>query len=254
MWLRRISAVAVALVVSLASSESARSDDSGAFVGAILTAAVGALVCPSVALGVHHPDDTSAYERKGWFVNLAGTYAVPKFEGSMPDDLSGALTTQVDDVAVNTQVDDVASDDSLGVNGGGGYRCHRYFSTELELEWIDEFQTDFSGTDIIGSLDPDPMTVTTNFKGYLPFGRFQPYALAGGGIMFTTVSVKAVTTAGPIEWEEKVRAFAFRFGGGLDFYATEHIVLNIGAEQVIPIGADLDLDYISVGWGIQYRF
>jgi opacity protein-like surface antigen len=245
MWLRRISAVAVALVVALAFSESARGDDSGAFAGAAVSAMVGALVCPSVALGVHHPDDTSAYERKGWFVNLAGTYAVEKFESSIRDGLSSAAGAPVD-------VD--ATDDSLGVNGGGGYRCHRYLSTELEVEWVDGFQTDFSGTDITGSMDPESMTITTNFKGYLPFGRFQPYALAGGGIMFTTVSLKAVTGSGPIEVEEKVRAFAFRLGGGLDFYATEHIVLNIGAEQVIPVGADLDLDYISVGWGIQYRF
>ena len=245
MWLRRISAVAVALVVSLASSESARGDDSGAIVGAALTAVVGALVCPSVALGVHESDDTSEYERKGWFVNLAGTYAVQKFESSLRGELSGAAGAPVD----------VETDDSLGVNAGGGYRCHRYFSTELEVEWIDEFETDISqaGVGAIGSMDPGPMTVTTNFKGYLPFGRFQPYALAGGGIMFTKVSAKDLTGSGLIQ-SEKVKAFAFRFGGGLDFYATEHIVLNIGAEQVIPVGADLDLDYISVGWGIQYRF
>jgi opacity protein-like surface antigen len=244
MWLRRVSAVAVALVVSLAYSESARSNESGAYAGATVAAMVGALVCSSVALGLQPSDDTSEFERKGWFVNLAGTYAVEKFESSIGDELSGAVGEPVN----------AETDDSLGLNVGGGYRCHRYLSTELELEWIDEFQTDFSGTDVIGSADPDPMTITTNFKGYLPFGRFQPYALAGGGIIFTTVPARAVTTAGPIEWEEKVRAFAFRFGGGLDFYATEHIVLNIGAEQVIPVSADLDLNYISVGWGIQYRF
>jgi opacity protein-like surface antigen len=244
MRLRRISAVAVALVVSLAYSESARSNESGAYVGATVAAMVGALVCSGIALGVQPSDDTNEFERKGWFVNLAGTYAIEKFESSLGDELSGAVGTPLN----------VETDDSLDVNGGGGYRCHRYLSTELEVEWIDGFDTDFSGTDVLGSADPDPMTVTTNFKGYLPLGRFQPYALAGGGIMFTRVSASAMTTAGPTEWEEKVRAFAFRFGGGIDFYATEHIVLNIGAEKVIPVSADLDLDYISVGWGIQYRF
>jgi opacity protein-like surface antigen len=244
MWLRRVSAVAVALVLSLASSESARGGESGAYAGATVAAMLGTLVCSSVALGIQPAEDTSEFERKGWFVNLAGTYAVDKFDSTFGDELSGSVGTPVK----------VETDESLGLNGGGGYRCHRYFSTEIEVEWIDEFESDFSGTDVVGSADPDPMTITTNFKGYLPFGRFQPYALAGGGIIFTTVPVKAVTTTGPIEWDEKVRAFAFRFGGGIDFYATEHIVLNIGAEQVIPVSAELDLNYISVGWGIQYRF
>ena len=245
MWLRRISAIAVALVGSLASSESARSDESGAIAGATAAAAVGALACSAVALGTRQPDDTSEFKRKGWFVNLAGTYAVQKFERSIRDELSSAAGAPVN----------VETDDSLGVNGGAGYRCHRYFSTEMELEWVEGFDTDISQTGVgaIGSTDPDPKTITTNFKGYLPYGRFQPYALAGLGILFATVSAEDLTGSGLIQ-TEKVRSFALRLGAGLDFYATEHIVLNIGAEQVIPTGKGVDLDYISVGWGVQYRF
>jgi opacity protein-like surface antigen len=245
MWLRRISAVAVALVVSLTYAESARSDESGAIAGAAVAAAVGAIVCSSVVMGVPEPDDVSEFDRRGWFVNAAGTFAVEKFESSIRDEVSSRAGAPVT----------VDTDDSLGVNGGAGYRCHRYFSTEMELEWIEGFDTDLSQTGVgaIGSLDPDPKTITTNFKGYLPYGRFQPYALAGFGIMFATISANDVSGSGLITTEE-FRSFAVRLGGGVDFYATEHIVLNIGAEQVIPTGRGKDLDYISVGWGIQYRF
>jgi opacity protein-like surface antigen len=176
---------------------------------------------------------------------VAGTQAVEKFERSIRDELSGRAGAPVT----------VDTDDSLGVNGGVGYRCHRYFSTEMELEWIEGFDTDISqpGVGKIGTLDPDPKTITTNFKGYLPYGRIQPYALAGFGIMFATISANDVSGSGLIV-TEKFRSFALRLGGGVDFYATENVVLNIGAEQVIPTGRGKDLDYISVGWGVQYRF
>jgi hypothetical protein len=45
-----------------------------------------------------------------------------------------------------------------------------------------------------------------------------------------------------------------RFGGGLDFYATEHVVLTLGIDYVLPFGDLEDLDYVSIGWGLRYRF
>jgi opacity protein-like surface antigen len=245
MWLRRISAAAIALVVSLASSQSARSDDSGVFAGAIATAAVAALVCPAVALGVEHPEDTSEFERKGWLLNLAGTYAFETFRKSLRDDLR-----QVSATSLNVMVDN-----SLGVNGGFGYRCHRNLAVELEAEWISGFETEIldSGGSTIAKVEPDPLTVTTNFKGYLPLGRFQPFALAGAGIMSSSLSVTESTGTGVIE-SAQFRAFVLRLGGGVDYYATKNIVLNIGADYVLPLGGDIDLDHISLGWGVQYRF
>lgn len=45
--------------------------------------------------------------------------------------------------------------------------------------------------------------------------------------------------------------FAFRFGVGLDFYITKHIVVSAGADYVLPAGSELqDLDYVSFGGGI----
>jgi len=245
MWLREISAAAIVLLVSLACSQSARSDDSGVYAGAIATAAVAALVCPAVALGVEHPENTSEFERKGWLLNLAGTYAFETFAGSLRDDLRQASGTSLN----------VMADNSLGVNGGAGYRCHRNLAIELEAEWVSGFQTEIfdSGGAKIAKVEPDPLTVTTNFKGYLPFGRFQPFALAGAGIMSSSLSVTESTGSGVIE-SAQFRAFALRLGGGFDFYATKNIVLNIGADYVFPLGGDQDLDYVSVGWGIQYRF
>ena len=45
-----------------------------------------------------------------------------------------------------------------------------------------------------------------------------------------------------------------RFGGGIDLYATKNVVVTVGADYVLPFDDLKDLDYISIGWGIEYRF
>jgi len=45
-----------------------------------------------------------------------------------------------------------------------------------------------------------------------------------------------------------------RFGGGIDIYATKHVVVSLGIDYVLPFGKLDAMDYISVNWGIQYRF
>jgi hypothetical protein len=32
------------------------------------------------------------------------------------------------------------------------------------------------------------------------------------------------------------------------------VVLNVGVDYVLPFGNLDDLDYITIGWGVQYRF
>ena len=62
-------------------------------------------------------------------------------------------------------------DDSFGFNGRVGYRCHRRFSAEVEVEWLDGFNVR-SHADQGSTNSPrskyEPIVVTTNVKGYLP--------------------------------------------------------------------------------------
>jgi hypothetical protein len=245
MRLLRISAVAIALLVCLAPARPARSEDSGAFAGSIAVAAVGALVCTAVAVGLDPPEGTEEYERKGWFVGLAGTYALPTYEEDLEADLSSPPGPPVE----------VSADSSLGVGGDIGYRCHRYFSTAVEVEKVMGFENEYS---LPGAVDDvAPLAVTTNFKAHLPLGRFQPFALLGGGMMATSVPKKKEKEDDPGVFEmidTDAKDIVLRFGAGLDFYATKHIVLSVGADYLMPFDDLEDLEYISVGWGVQYRF
>ena len=45
-----------------------------------------------------------------------------------------------------------------------------------------------------------------------------------------------------------------RFGGGIDLYATQNVVVSLEADYVLPVGKLEDLNYITVSWGFQYRF
>jgi hypothetical protein len=48
--------------------------------------------------------------------------------------------------------------------------------------------------------------------------------------------------------------FLMRFGGGMDVYATDHLVLNAEASHDLPTGDVLSLRFVPLTLGAQYRF
>ena len=90
--------------------------------------------------------------------------------------------------------------------------------------------------------------LTGNAKVFVLTGRTQPYALIGIGVLEAELEFVG---AGLSQTES---GFAVRFGGGLDFYITENVVASAGVDYVLPTGDVEDLDYVSFGAGIQYRF
>ena len=79
-------------------------------------------------------------------------------------------------------------------------------------------------------------------------GRYQPFLLFGAGVM----TAKAISRGVPVETTEL--EFAMRFGGGIDLYATKNVVVSLEVDYVLPVSNLSDLDYVSIGWGFQYRF
>ena len=82
--------------------------------------------------------------------------------------------------------------------GRGGYRCHPHVSAELQFEWLDKFEggsivetgmTPVSGDPPVEDtlrnfdLELETLVFTSNAKGYLLTGRYQPFVLAGVGFM-----------------------------------------------------------------------
>lgn len=190
------------------------------------------------------------YARNGFYVGLAGTYAIDTFEDDVEDDINAEL------VALGYVVD-LDVEESFGINGRIGYRFHRNFSAEFEVEWLDGFESDVDEVAVplgkILTIDVETVTFTGNAKGYLLTGRYQPFLLVGLGVMTAETKVKDTVGLGFSE-SDRFTDFAMRFGGGLDLYATENVVISVGADYVLPVGDVEDLDYVSIGWGFQYRF
>ena len=188
-----------------------------------------------------------AYDRDGFYVGLAGTYAIERFE----DDTEKAFR------AVFGPPVSASIDNSLGAIANIGYRFDRHYSVEVEAEWLHGFVGDISvpgsGSGTVAEITTEPEVITCNGKGYLLTGRYQPFFLLGLGVMTAKREVRDTLGLGFSESSRFIDV-TMRFGGGLDFYATENIVLGLRLDYVLPF-VDLDgLNYISFGWGFQYRF
>ncbi len=182
------------------------------------------------------------YSRDGCYLGLAGTVA---FLLSGEDLLERHFTGLSADV-----------DESLGLHARVGCRG-KWGGGEVHFEWLEGFDAKLDGL-AIGKADGWALTLDlklyplAGLEGRLPAlaRRFQPFATVGFGYLTLDTFDE--------EWD-----FAVRFGGGLELYVTRNVAINVDATYVLPVSDSLcavadcegdDLDYLSVGWGLLYRF
>jgi opacity protein-like surface antigen len=214
------------------------------------------IVCTSVVLTAEDEVDEEDFARRGWMVGVAGSSAFELFEDELEEDYRRHL----DPIGGGFKPVSIASlpvDNSLGMNGRVGYRCHSRFSAEVQVEWLHGFDADLEQPGVVqlARVEVDPLVVTANAKGYLLTGRYQPFLLLGLGAMSGSIHVRdpvGLSFTGIDSQTENV--FAMRFGGGIDLYATKNIVVSLGVDYVYPFGNLDDLNYVTINWGFQYRF
>ena len=199
---------------------------------------------PGAAYAREDAEEKDDFGRTGFYIGVGGALTdLMEAEGRIENEFSNRGLGSVD-ADVNS---------SFGLNGRGGYRFHPHFSAELEIDWHSPFSADIAfGLEDVVEAEVEPLVFTANTKGYLFKDRFQPYAVVGIGLM--TADLNIHNSSGVLVAEERSTGFAARFGGGVDMYVTEHIVLNAEIRYVLPTGDVKDLDMISLGWALQYRF
>ncbi len=158
----------------------------------------------------------------------------------------GGFTTRLEGQLTEIPgVDNVEVDPSFGLAGRLGARITPHLALEAHYEWMEDFETSVDGTEIA---ETRTQALTGDVKGYLSTGRVQPYLSAGLGFLHAK-SDDPVTT-----FQKTDTDFAARFGGGVDFYLSENIGLSLDTSYVVPTGDVEDLDYVSVGAGVFFRF
>jgi opacity protein-like surface antigen len=138
-------------------------------------------------------------------------------------------------------------DDAYGFNTWAGYRFVDFLSAEMNLEYLDGFDFDIFGADIEG----EALAFTWNAKVFpltrVITDRIDPFLYAGIGIGWLEYDAGRFGTADGT-------GFIARFGGGVDLYLTENLAFQASSSYVLPTGDLDDFAYVSLVFGLQYRF
>jgi opacity protein-like surface antigen len=137
--------------------------------------------------------------------------------------------------------DSAGSERGLGVGASAGYRLNKWFAAEAQYNW-------FSPAAQEGGSTVERWDTTVNFRASLS-GRFQPYVLVGLGYgrfkrTFESAPIAPVDAGG----------FGSRWGGGLDVYLTNHIVLYAEGSYMWLTGDVSEQGYGTLGAGAMWRF
>ena len=193
-----------------------------------LVLAITLLSIPALATSALAEPADDDYGRPGFFAGAA--MAVGNF-------------TQIDDVYQSFTENKIKVDTEVGVNVRVGYRLMPLLGVEAQYEWLPG--PDITETDVGEVLDSSTMMVSANAKLYLIRKElFQPYVLGGVGYL----------CGDDPEADGRRRGFAARMGAGVDIYATRNIAVAVDVHYILPTGDVEDLDYVSVGVGVQYLF
>ena len=219
--------------------------------------------------------DVNIYARERFYLGASASFLSPSF-------LSDVEKTLDDFTRTVTNADSTESLDwAFGFNARAGYRFHPHFAVEIEYEWADAngfpvFVAVEKGgerrefNEVIIEVRRPEWVVTANQKIFFTKGRTQPFVMLGMGVMHGSIEpgVNPVSIALDPPGEIKVvglgqqrtgsltrTAFTFRFGGGMDFYLSEHIVFETLVDYVYPMGSlENVMDYVSISFGLQYHF
>ena len=212
------------------------------FTGAILL--IGTLAFAPVLSQADEipPSEDNPYTRNGFYVGLAGGFGIDAAAEEELEKQSG----------LNLRIGD-----DIGLHARLGYRFHPRFAAEYQFEWITDVDIDVQGVFFgNGAFQLERWASTANVKAYLATDIVQPFLLVGLGVLTVEVDGSPVEDSQGVFQGLSVHEtdFAARFGAGFEVYATENFVINLDASYVLPAGGLEDFDYVSLGWGFQYRF
>jgi len=133
-----------------------------------------------------------------------------------------------------------STDNSGGFNAHIGYRFNPRVSTDLHIERYQEFDAKHG--------EVNGWAVGINGRGYLLTGKFQPFLL--GGLNYLDMETSISDAANPNKTDDGP---ALRFGGGLDWYVTNKIVMTGDISYMLGLSQVNGYDIVVFSLGFFYR-
>jgi opacity protein-like surface antigen len=138
-------------------------------------------------------------------------------------------------------------DTAFGFDAWGGHKFNKWVAIELQLEYLNGFDGTVNKRDV----EAQGVTFGANLKIFplasVFIDRIQPFVMAGPGFTWIEVDVDGFGKEDNLD-------FSARFGGGIDFYSTDHIALQFSSSYVLNTGGNKNGNYISLVFGVQYKF
>jgi opacity protein-like surface antigen len=142
---------------------------------------------------------------------------------------------------------DVSYENTFGMQIRGGMEFNEYMAGELMLEYVNPFQDDSDDK----TAEVSVIDLGFNFKTILAFfGRVEPYAVAGLGIMSAETEITFMDQSR----SEKDIGLNARIGLGVDVSITPKIYGGFEMAYVAGIGATDQVKYMNFSLGMTYRF
>lgn len=185
--------------------------------------------------------DEDEFSRPGVYVGIGGTFGIYAKSES-------ALKKQLSELGFAGQSE--GPDDAFGGEFYVGYRTSEFFAVEAQLEYFSPATIEVAGTDVA---ELSGYAATLSGKFFPIRGRFQPYGAFGVGALIVVSEDKL--GLGFKQSTKHDGGLVLRAGGGIDYYLTRILALNIGLDYLLPVSAELeDADILSVSLGVMARF
>lgn len=204
-----------------------------------------------------------SYAGSGPVVSLSGSVGIPLELADAVEDTAGFT-------ASNLAGRSLTDEPALGFDLQLGYRFHPHFSANVRVEHLPELSTQLrrgraspeAGSEILYGRS---WALGADLKAFPWTGVFQPFALIGLGWFWADMNERAVLRSAPASSIEPrlvpigvgidtAQGFAFRAGGGLNYYLTGNFFLNLEASYLLSTGDAHRFDYVSAVWGFGTRF
>jgi opacity protein-like surface antigen len=156
-----------------------------------------------------------------------------------------------EDQGVDVRVEPI---ETIGIDLRAGYRLHRNIATEIEFQWLSKSAIEIEQRTLARI---ESILFTGNVKGYILTdhieevldGRFEPFLIAGVGIMHAKVKGDQ-----GFDGTQKDEDFVARFGGGMDVYLIPRVGFSFDVTYVVTTGDVNRLDHVMLGLGVLYHF